>query len=104
MDSKSGKQFEIVDCVICLDPMKDGDMMQRVPTCKHMFHPNCLKEWFESKAQEDEQRCPQCNQVLKTTEMKAAKAKNRGNGDAEVKQSDSRVHPMQAVGALNFHG
>lgn len=88
--------------------MIDGQMMQRVPTCKHMFHPNCLKEWFTSKAQADEQRCPQCNQVLKTTEMKAAKAKNRGNGSAPLLDgslADSRVHPMPPGAApFNFHG
>ena len=51
-------------------------MVQRIPTCKHCFHPDCLRKWFTSKTQEDEQRCPQCNQVLKSFEMKAAKEKN----------------------------
>jgi len=103
MDSKSGQQFEIADCVICLDPMIDGQMMQRVPTCKHMFHPGCLKEWFTSKAQADEQRCPQCNQVLKTTEMKAAKAKNQANLPPGG-SFDSKVHPEPRGAQLNFHG
>ena len=49
----------------------------RIPTCKHFFHPICLKKWFESKAQEDEQRCPQCNSVLKTEAMRRAKAENQ---------------------------
>lgn len=53
MDSKN-QQFDITDCVICLDPLEDGSMVCRIPTCKHIFHQHCSKTWFESKAQEDE--------------------------------------------------
>lgn len=65
-NTKVLKFAEISDCVICIDPFLDHQKILRIPTCKHFFHPDCLKKWFESKAQEEEQRCPQCNTVLKT--------------------------------------
>ena len=70
-------EFSTPDCVICMDTFNDGISIMRIPTCRHFFHPHCCKKWFESKNQEDEQRCPQCNMVLKTQEMKKKKQENK---------------------------
>merc|ERR1712228_442211 len=40
-----------VVCVICFSEMESG---KELP-CKHVFHLNCLKRWFEQK-----QECPMC--------------------------------------------
>jgi hypothetical protein len=74
--SKEAMEFSTTECVICIDPFGEHQKILRIPTCRHYFHPDCLKKWFESKAQEDEQRCPQCNTTLKTEEMKRKKAEN----------------------------
>ena len=71
------KYAEITECTICIDTFIEHQKILRIPTCKHFFHPDCLKKWFESKTQEEEQRCPQCNQELKTESMKAAKQQNQ---------------------------
>lgn len=68
--------YNIRDCIICMEPFQDGEAIQRIPNCQHAFHSGCLRKWFTSKSQEDEQRCPQCNIVLKTESMKAAKLAN----------------------------
>lgn len=57
-DKNSSNEFEINDCVICMDTFMHGDPLLRIPTCRHFFHVHCTNKWFESKNQEDEQRCP----------------------------------------------
>ena len=47
-------QYDIRDCIICMESLENGTDVNRVPTCKHIFHPECLRKWFTSKTQEDE--------------------------------------------------
>ena len=51
-------EFGTPDCIICMETFIDGVQISRIPTCRHFFHPSCCTKWFESKNQEDEQRCP----------------------------------------------
>ena len=44
----------------------------RIPTCSHIFHPACLKEWLLSNYKNSEQKCPFCNHVLKVDELQKA--------------------------------
>ena len=54
-------EFDQKDCVICMETFDEGVKINRIPTCRHHFHEQCTIKWFESKTQEEEQRCPQCN-------------------------------------------
>ncbi|WCJ32924.1 RING/U-box superfamily protein [Euphorbia peplus] len=33
-------------CSICLEDLKDGDIMRKVPKCNHLFHLECLDKWL----------------------------------------------------------
>jgi hypothetical protein len=35
-----------MDCSICLREFEQGEALQRIPNCSHMFHEACLKKWF----------------------------------------------------------
>lgn len=39
-------EFETGDCVICLEGFTDGDIVKRIPTCRHFFHKECCDNWF----------------------------------------------------------
>ena len=43
------------DCRICLDDLDATQVTLSV--CQHVFHQNCLKQWFESSGK---QSCPTC--------------------------------------------
>ena len=45
-------------CTICIEEFKNGETV-RTLQCKHIFHKNCIDEWFEKK-----EVCPNCNQPL----------------------------------------
>ena len=42
------------DCCICLESMEVGSQIQK---CKHVFHAECLQEWFKYK-----RVCPLCRE------------------------------------------
>ena len=54
-DSKwTGKKFEDINtdlkakclvCSICLDDFSNETLATEYPICKHLFHPNCIKQW-----------------------------------------------------------
>ena len=57
-------EFGLQECAICMDEFKLGSVVDRIPSCKHFFHPECCQKWFESKIQVQEKKCPLCNKVV----------------------------------------
>jgi hypothetical protein len=62
-------------CSICLDAFQIGDtvMWSRSDVCRHVFHADCIREWFMNPKHED---CPTCrtqvvdfNQLDETSEV-----------------------------------
>lgn len=47
-------------CAICLDNFKVGTKVVRMKACGHMYHKECILEWFRKKYS-----CPTCNTDLK---------------------------------------
>ncbi|KHN29410.1 E3 ubiquitin-protein ligase RLIM [Glycine soja] len=41
-------------CAICINAFNSGDNAARLP-CSHVFHPNCILQWFVQKSM-----CPLC--------------------------------------------
>ncbi|KAH7656527.1 Zinc finger RING/FYVE/PHD-type protein [Dioscorea alata] len=33
-------------CVFCLEEFKEGETLRSLPVCKHMFHQQCIDQWF----------------------------------------------------------
>merc|ERR1712172_338006 len=65
-----------VVCVICFSEMETG---KELP-CKHVFHLNCLKRWFEQK-----QECPMCRlQIVPNDNVQQA---NNNNERPHVRQA-----------------
>jgi len=65
-----------------MEKFEEGEEVHRIPVCRHIFNKECLKSWFDSKVQEDEQRCPQCNIILKTAEMQKKRLENERKAGA----------------------
>ncbi|PWA47945.1 RING-H2 finger protein ATL80 [Artemisia annua] len=52
------------DCAICISEYEEGDEIQVLPTCKHVFHVTCIDMWFRSHSS-----YPSCRQILTTRPM-----------------------------------
>ncbi|KAG6675065.1 putative RING-H2 finger protein ATL71 [Carya illinoinensis] len=46
-------------CSICLDDYKESDVLQLLPDCGHLFHPNCIHPWLRMHP-----NCPLCRNTL----------------------------------------
>ena len=46
---------EIKQCSICLSDFKNNDHIFNISNCNHIFHFNCLNEWFKRQ-----KKCPLC--------------------------------------------
>ncbi|KAJ1397771.1 Zinc finger, RING-type [Sesbania bispinosa] len=44
-----------VECVICLEEFREGDMVKVIPYCTHVFHPECIDTWLAAHV-----TCPIC--------------------------------------------
>lgn len=72
-DANDKDKFELEDCVICMEVFKAGEAIMEIPTCKHFFHQECCKRWFHSVNQEEQKRCPLCNDILTKDKLRDAK-------------------------------
>ena len=64
------KFSEHEECVICLMPFEDSDMVTPLPCDKrHYFHSACIEQW--SKTNND---CPLCKTVFDTQLLEQAQA------------------------------
>ena len=49
------------NCAICQDGMAQNETVRTIRTCRHMFHTNCIDEWFRTSA-----CCPNCRVDIRT--------------------------------------
>ncbi|KAL9673285.1 hypothetical protein QQ045_029541 [Rhodiola kirilowii] len=50
-----GKHPIVVDCPVCLTEFEEGECVKMLPSCQHLFHPECIDTWLLSRAS-----CPIC--------------------------------------------
>jgi hypothetical protein len=48
-----------LDCTICLDQLKEGDLARALPACGHVFHRACIDQWLLRQA-----CCPLCKKDI----------------------------------------
>ncbi|CAM0957293.1 unnamed protein product [Alopecurus aequalis] len=46
-------------CVICLGLVQVGELVRRLPACKHLFHMDCIDMWLSSHS-----TCPICRAIV----------------------------------------
>ena len=71
-NNKDIDEFNVADCVICMDPFENGTKVRKIPTCRHILHDECLIKWFEGPSQAEQQRCPMCNEEVTIEALKQA--------------------------------
>ena len=53
-------ESEYEQCSICLETIKNNDIVREINKCKHCFHIGCSDKWFEEKI-----TCPNCRQDIR---------------------------------------
>ena len=48
-------------CGICLELFIDGETVSALPSCRHIYHPQCISEWVVRARRRE---CPICRSVI----------------------------------------
>jgi hypothetical protein len=70
---RAESKMDIDGCQICMEAYMEGGTYMKIPGCNHVFCKECTRNWFDSKNQEREQRCPFCNLAIDIAELRARK-------------------------------
>uniref|UniRef100_A0A0E0CIK1 RING-type E3 ubiquitin transferase n=1 Tax=Oryza meridionalis TaxID=40149 RepID=A0A0E0CIK1_9ORYZ len=57
-------------CAVCLEDVRGGETVRRLPACGHLFHVECIDMWLHSP----HLTCPMCRCVVSPPARAAAKA------------------------------
>ncbi|KAL3106119.1 hypothetical protein niasHT_027074 [Heterodera trifolii] len=49
-----------LECAICLDQISAGTLAKQMPSCEHIYHENCIINWFRV----GHNTCPICRQQI----------------------------------------
>ena len=60
-NDKAIDEFNTAECVICMETFVNGTKVRKIPSCKHIFHDECLIKWLSGSQQQEAQKCPMCN-------------------------------------------
>ena len=108
-NNKEIDEFNTVECVICMDTFTNGAKVRKIPSCRHIFHDDCLMKWLSGAQQQEAQKCPMCNsdvtvEILEKAIEEEANAKKGGflglgikspNKAKKDKQPSSNPHRAQ---------
>lgn len=61
-----------LQCAVCLSIVQEGEEVRQLPTCKHLFHRDCIDLWLYSHS-----TCPLCRSKVEA--MKEVKVRGSGN-------------------------
>lgn len=83
----SGTKFR---CIICLNDVKDGELLREIPGCRHRFHPTCVDAWLARSA-----TCPLCRQhVIVDGEQETTGSENENGAASEASPGPSGSNLM----------
>ena len=45
-NSKEIDEFNIPECIVCMEAFRNGSNVRKIPICRHIFHDECLMNWL----------------------------------------------------------
>ncbi|XAR72637.1 hypothetical protein NMG60_11019349 [Bertholletia excelsa] len=63
---RGDREKSSVECAVCLENFKAGELLRLLPNCRHSFHAQCIDTWLSMKAV-----CPICRASIDSPETGA---------------------------------
>ncbi|KAJ4958422.1 hypothetical protein NE237_025533 [Protea cynaroides] len=84
-----------LECAICLVEFQDNDEIRLLTVCNHVFHRNCIDEWFGNHT-----TCPLCRKSLLPPEISPPEI---GQQERETREEIEEVVVVVGGGDLDSH-
>ncbi|XAR55159.1 hypothetical protein NMG60_11030571 [Bertholletia excelsa] len=83
-------------CCVCLGEFEMEEELHQIPTCKHLFHVECLRSWLSSNP-----TCPLCRGIIFTAidHSHSKLSENPQIGSAEPQELAREYHPVIIEGS-----
>lgn len=59
MEKEASLGIDQCECAVCLGEFEEGEPVRLLPSCQHLFHLQCIDEWFISHS-----NCPLCRSPI----------------------------------------
>lgn len=80
---ESGGAKQGIDCAICLAEFQEREWVKEIPSCRHVFHSDCIDKWLSSHV-----TCPLCRTAKLFAGDEEEEEEEGGLGVGEVQGSD----------------
>ena len=50
-NDKEVDEFNTAECVICMEAFSNGTKIRKIPSCRHIFHDECVMKWLSGSQQ-----------------------------------------------------
>ncbi|CAL5038851.1 unnamed protein product [Urochloa decumbens] len=81
-DQHGGTAATRDECAVCLGAVQEGEMVRRLPACRHVYHVECIDLWLAAH-----RTCPLCRSEL-------APSKVSSDSLAQATQEDPPDHQL----------
>lgn len=85
------------ECPVCLADFEAEDSLRLLPTCKHVFHQDCIDAWFDAHS-----TCPLCRASLVGHPVGEAKLLN--SGGEHVAEAGGHGEPAETITEVSESG
>lgn len=97
--AKNNKSVEDNTCTICIDFLKNGEMLREIPICRHAFHAECLLSWLQVN-----EVCPNCKNEVSIFTLRAYFESIRQTKKDSPKKKEEKVKGDQSGPQANQAG
>jgi hypothetical protein len=73
-------------CAVCLEDVREGEMVRQLPPCRHLFHVDCIDLWLRTR-----RTCPLCRCELSPRKVAAKAAPTAA---AATTESSASAHAL----------
>ncbi|KAK7342827.1 hypothetical protein VNO80_25783 [Phaseolus coccineus] len=85
------------ECTVCLEKVGEGEEVQMIAHCKHIFHQNCIDRWLENQV-----TCPVCRYSERSGEEELVTVGGGEEEDAEVSVTNLEIRSKSKHAITGF--
>uniref|UniRef100_A0A183CCT2 RING-type domain-containing protein n=1 Tax=Globodera pallida TaxID=36090 RepID=A0A183CCT2_GLOPA len=87
---EANEEEQKLECAVCLGHIEPGTMVRPLPSCKHLFHSECIEHWIKTH-----NKCPLCRAEPFKINNKGEVTPNYAHCPPTVQEKPAQEHAVQ---------